>query len=81
MRTHGAPGSVHFDRGHLDDLQALAQLLVDLGPRSAPNAPRPCRPAYAANPERFGHRRPTPTQLPTAAGINQPSKETLSQSN
>lgn len=28
--------------------------------------------AYAANPARFGHRRPTPPELPTAAWINEP---------
>ena len=27
---------------------------------------------YAANPTRFGNRRPTPPQLPTAAWINEP---------
>jgi len=37
--------------------------------------------AYAANPARFGHRRPTPPQLPTAAWINQPSREALIQNN
>lgn len=37
--------------------------------------------AYAANPARFGRRRPTPPQLPTAAWINQPSREALIQSN
>jgi putative transposase len=36
--------------------------------------------AYAANPARFGHRRPEPPQLPAAAWINQPSKEALIQS-
>ncbi len=37
--------------------------------------------AYAANPERFGRRRPTPPHVPTAAWINQPSREALIQSN
>jgi putative transposase len=29
--------------------------------------------AYAANPERFRHRRPEPPKLPTVAWINQPT--------
>ena len=33
--------------------------------------------AYAANPGRFGHRRPTPPKLPTVAWINQPTPEAL----
>jgi len=33
--------------------------------------------AYAANPARFRHRRPTPPKLPTVAWINEPSPETL----
>jgi putative transposase len=33
--------------------------------------------AYAANPSRFGHRRPEPPKLPTVAWINQPSPEAL----
>jgi putative transposase len=37
--------------------------------------------AYAANPDRFRHRRPTPPRLPNAAWINQPSQEALIQSN
>jgi putative transposase len=37
--------------------------------------------AYVANPARFGNRRPTPPQLPTAAWINQPSPEALIQNN
>jgi len=37
--------------------------------------------AYAANPTRFGHRRPEPPKMPTAAWINQPSREALIQSN
>jgi len=37
--------------------------------------------AYTANPARFRHRRPTPPKLPTAAWINQPSREALIQSN
>ena len=37
--------------------------------------------AFAANPMRFGHRRPEPPKLPTAAWINQPSREALIQTN
>ncbi len=33
--------------------------------------------AYAANPTRFRHRRPTPPKLPTVAWINEPSPEAL----
>lgn len=33
--------------------------------------------AYAANPARFRHRRPTPPKLPTIAWINQPTPEAL----
>ena len=36
--------------------------------------------AYAANPARFHHRRPTPPKLPTVAWINEPSPEALIQS-
>ena len=36
--------------------------------------------AYAANPDRFRHRRPTPPKLPTVAWINDPSREALIQS-
>ena len=35
--------------------------------------------AYAANPDRFHGRRPTPPKLPTAAWINDPSREALIQ--
>ncbi len=31
--------------------------------------------AYAANPARFCHRRPTPPELPTVAWINEPVEE------
>ena len=31
--------------------------------------------AYAANPDRFRHRRPAPPKLPSAAWINDPSRE------
>jgi putative transposase len=37
--------------------------------------------AYATNPARFRHRRPAPPKLPSAAWINQPSREALIQSN
>ena len=37
--------------------------------------------AYTANPDRFRGRRPTPPQLPTAAWINDPSREAKIQSN
>ena len=33
--------------------------------------------AYAANPARFRHRRPSPPKLPTVAWINEPSPEAL----
>jgi putative transposase len=33
--------------------------------------------AYAANPARFRHRRPTPPKLPTVAWINEPSREAV----
>lgn len=35
--------------------------------------------AYAADPTRFGNRRPTPPKLPTVAWINDPSREALIQ--
>ncbi len=35
--------------------------------------------AFAAHPERFGHRRPAPPKPPTIAWINQPSQEALIQ--
>ena len=37
--------------------------------------------AYAANPDRFRGRRPTPPKLPTVAWINSPSSEALIQNN
>ena len=33
--------------------------------------------AYAVNPERVRHRRPTPPKLPAVAWINDPSREAL----
>jgi putative transposase len=35
--------------------------------------------AYAANPTRFRHRRPAPPKPPTAAWINEPTREALIQ--
>jgi len=154
MTVHGAPGSVHADRGTSMTSKPVAQLLVDLGVARSHSRPHvsndnpfsesafktlkyaPVFPnrfgcladarafceaffayynhehrhsglglhtpasvhhgtagevraqraatlhaAYAANPARFGHRRPTPPQLPTAAWINQPSREALIQNN
>jgi putative transposase len=58
------PASVHH--GTHRHVRALRQQTLDA--------------AYAANPQRFGHRRPTPPTLPTEAWINQPSREALIQS-
>ncbi|WP_425596881.1 transposase [Serinicoccus marinus] len=57
------PASVHY--GTVTEVRAQRQQTLDA--------------AYAAHPERFGHARPTPPRLPTAAWINQPSQETLIQ--
>ncbi|CCG02800.1 transposase [Blastococcus saxobsidens DD2] len=154
VAVHGAPGSVHADRGTSMTSKPVAQLLVDLGVARSHSRPHvsndnpfsesafktlkyaPVFPdrfgcladarafceaffayynhdhrhsglglhtpasvhhgtagevraqraatlaaAYAANPTRFGHRRPTPPPLPTAAWINQPSREALIQNN
>ncbi|CCG02439.1 transposase [Blastococcus saxobsidens DD2] len=154
IKVHGAPSSVHADRGTSMTSKPVAQLLVDLGVARSHSRPHvsndnpfseaqfktlkyaPVFPdrfgcladarafceaffayynhehrhsglglhtpasvhhgtagevraqraatlqtAYAANPARFGHRRPTPPQLPTAAWINQPSREALIQNN
>ena len=154
MTVHGAPGSVHADRGTSMTSKPVAQLLVDLGVARSHSRPHvsndnpfseaafktlkyaPVFPdrfgsladarafcqvffayynhehrhsglglhtpasvhhgtaaeiraqraatlqvAYAANPDRFGRRPPNPPQLPTAAWINQPSREALIQSN
>ena len=51
-----------------DDRAVLQKLDVALWSHDA---------AYAAHPDRFGHRRPAPPKLPTAAWINQPSQEAL----
>jgi putative transposase len=37
--------------------------------------------AYAANPARFRHRRPSPPKLPTVAWINKPTIESDAQKN
>jgi len=152
-QIHGAPGSLHADRGTSMTSKPVAQLLVDLGVARSHSRPHvsndnpyseaafktlkyaPAFPAnfgsladarafceqffayynhehrhsgiglhtpasvhygtagevrqqrqatlhayFEANPLRFGHRRPEPPKLPTAAWINQPSKEALIQS-
>jgi putative transposase len=154
VRMHGAPVSVHADRGTSMTSKPVAQLLVDLGVARSHSRPHvsndnpfsesafktlkyaPVFPdrfgcladarafceqffayynhehrhsglglhtpasvhhgtaaeiraqrattlqaAYVTNPARFGHRRPTPPPLPTAAWINQPSREALIQNN
>lgn len=154
MKVHGAPGSVHADRGTSMTSKPVAQLLVDLGVARSHSRPHvsndnpysesafktlkyaPVFPdrfgcladarafcqefftyynhdhrhsglalhtpasvhhgtagevraqraatlqaAYEANPDRFRRRRPTPPPLPTAAWINQPSREALIQNN
>ena len=153
MRVHGAPGSVHADRGTSMTSKPVAQLLVDLGVARSHSRPHvsndnpfseaqfktlkyaPVFPdrfgsladarafceqffthynhehrhsgiglhtpasvhhgtagqirvqraatldaAYAAHPHRF-RRRPVPPRIPTAAWINQPSREALIVSN
>ena len=153
-KTHGAPGSLHADRGTSMTSKPVAQLLVDLGVARSHSRPHvsndnpyseatfktlkycPAFPgnfgsladarafceaffsyynhehrhsgiglhtpasvhygtaaevrqqrqatlhaAYQANPGRFRHRRPEPPKLPTAAWINDPSREALIQSN
>jgi putative transposase len=55
------PASVHYDTAR----EVRAQRAVTLDA------------AYAANPARFRHRRPTPPRLPTVAWINEPSPEAL----
>ncbi len=55
------PASVHHGTHH--HIRALRQHTLDT--------------AYAAHPERFGHRRPQPPKIPTEAWINQPSREAL----
>ena len=58
------PASFHY--GTATQVRALRQATLDT--------------AYAAHPERFGHRRPEPPKLPAEAWINQPSREALIQS-
>ena len=55
------PASVHY--GTADEIRAQRAVTLDA--------------AYAANPARFGHRRPTPPKLPTVAWINEPTPEAL----
>lgn len=55
------PASVHYGTAR----QVRAQRAVTLDA------------AYAANPARFRHRRPSPPKLPTVAWINEPSPEAL----
>ena len=57
------PASVHF--GTAAEIRAQRQATLDA--------------AYAARPERFGHRPPAAPKLPDAAWINQPSTEALIQ--
>ena len=57
------PASVHY--GTVDQVRAQRQSTLDA--------------AYAAHPERFGHRRPQAPKLPQAVWINQPSQEALIQ--
>jgi putative transposase len=55
------PASVHY--GTATEIQAQRTATLEA--------------AYAANPARFRHQRPTPPKLPTTAWINQPTPETL----
>ena len=55
------PASVHF--GTATEIRAQRAETLDA--------------AYAANPSRFRHRRPTPPKLPTIAWINEPNPEAL----
>ena len=55
------PASVHF--GTAPEVRSQRAATLDV--------------AYAANPARFRHRRPTPPKLPTIAWINEPSPEAL----
>jgi putative transposase len=55
------PASVHY--GTAGEIRAQRAATLDA--------------AYAANPARFRHRRPTPPKLPTVAWINEPSPEAL----
>lgn len=55
------PASVHY--GTATDIRAQRAVTLDA--------------AYAANPARFRHRRPSPPKLPTIAWINEPTPEAL----
>jgi putative transposase len=55
------PASVHY--GTATKIRAQRKVTLDA--------------AYAANPARFGYRRPQPPKLPTVAWINEPSREAL----
>jgi putative transposase len=57
------PASVHYDTAA--EIRAERARTLDA--------------AYAANPDRFRHRRPAPPKLPTQAWINDPSREALIQ--
>ena len=57
------PASVHY--GTATEIRAQRARTLDA--------------AYAANPDRFRRRRPTPPKLPTVAWINDPSREALIQ--
>lgn len=59
------PASVHY--GTATDIRAGRARTLDA--------------AYAANPDRFRGRKPTPPKLPTVAWINDPSREALIQNN
>ncbi len=59
------PASVHYDTAK--EVRAKRAVTLDG--------------AYAANPARFRHRRPTPPKLPTAAWINRPTIENDAQKN
>ena len=55
------PASVHY--GTAEEIRAKRAVTLEA--------------AYAANPARFRHRRPTPPKLPTVARINEPRPEAL----
>lgn len=59
------PASVHYDTA--TEIRAGRARTLDA--------------AYAANPDRFRRRRPTPPKLPTVAWINDPTREALIQNN
>ncbi len=59
------PASLHYGTAH--EVRAKRAVTLDA--------------AYAANPGRFRHRRPSPPKLPTVAWINQPTIENDAQNN